>query len=185
MSLIDEVKVICDRLAPLGWRNLLLSVTNNALDISQPTSAQLRTALTRSLSTIDRTHPGFEDLTRQAHVPLREDGLHIVCFIMHLHLQPCIPQIAEHHRLILTIILPWLELDVIENFIYSLVAGRTGLTNTFIAVFAYQYREASRTPHLRHADMAYSRTGVARVGTAAAHYDASRRSFWVVPACRW
>ena len=54
--------------------------------------------------------------------------------------------------------------------------------NTCIAVFAYQYREASRTPHLCYADMAFSRTGIARVGTTVAHYDASRRSFWLVPA---
>ena len=47
MSLIDDVKTVCDRLAPLGWRNLFLAITNNTLDISQPTTARLQTALTR------------------------------------------------------------------------------------------------------------------------------------------
>ena len=72
-------------------------------------------------------------------------------------------------------------LDVIENLIYSLVSHRTDLNDTFVAVFAYQYRVASRTSHLRHADLVYSRTGVARVGTTSASYDATRRSFWVIP----
>lgn len=55
MSLIGDVKTICDRLAPLGWRELLCAVTNNALDISQPTNAKLKTALTTPLTTIDRS----------------------------------------------------------------------------------------------------------------------------------
>ena len=38
MSLIADVKTVCDRLAPLGWRDLLLTVTDDALDISRDTS---------------------------------------------------------------------------------------------------------------------------------------------------
>ncbi len=66
MSLTGDVKTICDRLAPLGWRELLLAVTNNALDISQPTNAKLKTALTTPLTTIDRSMRGFEDFHRTA-----------------------------------------------------------------------------------------------------------------------
>jgi hypothetical protein len=73
------------------------------------------------------------------------------------------------------------ELDTIENYIYSLAADQVDLTDTVIAVFAYQYREASRTSHLRHADFVYSRTGVARIGTAEPQYNSSRRSFWAIP----
>ena len=39
MALIDEVKKVCDRLAPLAWRDLMLAITNNALDILQSTNA--------------------------------------------------------------------------------------------------------------------------------------------------
>ncbi len=46
MPLIDQVKTICDRLAPLGWRDLLPAVTSNSIDIVQPTSAKLKNALT-------------------------------------------------------------------------------------------------------------------------------------------
>ncbi len=33
MSLIDDVKSVCEGLASLGWRDPLLAVANNALDI--------------------------------------------------------------------------------------------------------------------------------------------------------
>ena len=66
MSLMDDVKKVCDRLAPLGWKDLLLTVTNNALDISQPTTAKLKKALGLPLATIDRTVSGFEDFHRTA-----------------------------------------------------------------------------------------------------------------------
>ena len=61
MALIDEVKAVCDRLAPLGWRDLLKFVTNNALDIEQKSAAGLKSVLTRQLSSINRILPGFED----------------------------------------------------------------------------------------------------------------------------
>lgn len=55
------------------------------------------------------------------------------------------------------------ELDTIENYIYSLAADQVDLTDTVIA------------------DFVYSRTGVARIGTAEPQYNSSRRSFWAIP----
>ena len=74
------------------------------------------------------------------------------------------------------------ELDTVENYIYSLT-NRTlsDFPGAVIAVFAYQYRVGSRSPDQVHGDMAFSRTGVSRVGTAPANYDAARRGFWVEP----
>ena len=46
-----------------------------------------------------------------------------------------------------------------------------------IAVFATEYRPASETVHKRHADMCFSRTGVARVGNTEPLYDDHRRGF--------
>jgi len=63
MALIDDVKAICDRLAPLDWRNALLNLTNGQLDIQKPTSAALRTELTKTLTAIDRTAVGFTDFS--------------------------------------------------------------------------------------------------------------------------
>ncbi len=181
MALIDDVKAACDRLAPLGWRDRLLAVTGNALDISQPTGAKLKAALTKVLPTIDRTLRGFEDFHATANravtggSPARSLLYHaLACSLVHPTADGSPSSKPSNY--------PTLdELEVLENFIYSLVSDRTDLGGTFVAVFAYQYREASRTTHLRHADLAYSRTGIARVGTAGPLYDPSRRGFWVVP----
>ena len=63
MALIDDVKAVCDRLAPLGWRNMLLEVTGGQLDILKPTSAALKAELTKTLTAIDRTVTGFTDFS--------------------------------------------------------------------------------------------------------------------------
>ena len=181
MALINEVKAVCDRLAPLGWRDRLLSVTGNTLDISQSTDAKLKTALTAVLPNIDRTQRGFEDFHSTANQaitggsPARSLLYHaLASSSVHPTSDGALSPNQKHY--------PTLEeLDVIENLIFSLVSDRNDLVGTIVAVFAYQYREASSTPHLRHADVAYSRTGVARVGTTEPHYDPSRRGFWVIP----
>src|SRR5262245_42004371 len=59
-ALIDGVKSICDRLAPLGWRKLIKEVTDGGLDIVQPTAAKLQEALAKDLPTVQR-RLGFED----------------------------------------------------------------------------------------------------------------------------
>lgn len=61
MALIDEVKKVYDRLAPLGWRKILLAVAGDQLDIQKPTAPALRAELTKTLSAIDRTAPGFTE----------------------------------------------------------------------------------------------------------------------------
>ena len=173
MALIDHVKQICNRLAPLGWRNLFLQ---HGLDI---TANDLSQELSKTL-TINRTLNGFEDFS--------QDGSRAI--------EPASPGLSLlYHGLASALVHPTPnnqpsanaddyptleELDIIENYIYS-VANRqlSDFPNAVIAVFAYQYRQAPRSPHRVHADMAYSRTGVARIGTVPANYDASRRSFWV------
>jgi hypothetical protein len=75
------------------------------------------------------------------------------------------------------------ELDTIENYIYSVAKKKLkDLGDVVVAVFAYQYRPGTTSVHGKHADMAYSRTGIARVGTTTMHYDPLRRSFWAGPA---
>src|SRR5688500_13660380 len=61
MARIDEIKILCDRLAPLGWGGLLQTATDNELNISQATSEELKRELLKSLSVINRVLPGFED----------------------------------------------------------------------------------------------------------------------------
>src|SRR5437867_811036 len=61
MSLLNDLKSVCDRLAPLGWRDLLKAATKGDLDIAQPTAEKLKAVLLATLPAIDRTVPGFED----------------------------------------------------------------------------------------------------------------------------
>lgn len=46
-----------------------------------------------------------------------------------------------------------------------------------VAVFVTEYRPGAETVHRRHADLCFSRTGVARVGTAEPLYDPRARGF--------
>lgn len=181
MSLTEDVKEICDRLAPLGWRDLLLAATGDALDVKKSTSAELKVALIEPLESIDRSKRGFEDFSATG-VRAITAGRPEQSLLYHALASPNIHPTLDGETLLSPDHYPTLEeLDVIENFIYSLVADRTDLEDTVVAVFAYQYRVASRSAHNRYADIAYSRTGIARVGTAAANYDPSRRSFWPIP----
>ena len=77
------------------------------------------------------------------------------------------------------------ELDTIENYVFA--AAKRQLSDfqvPVVAVFAYQYRVGFRTAHGMHADVVFSRTGIARVGSDAPFYDGERRSFWPIPAGR-
>ena len=67
MPLIDQVKAICDRLAPLGWRDLLFAASGDQLDIAAPTAVELRKRLVKDLdaSKFKLGHPGFQDFSRQ------------------------------------------------------------------------------------------------------------------------
>ena len=188
MPLINDVKTLCDRLGPRGWRDLLKTVSGGQLDIVQSSAAALATELTKVMNPalFKLSNPpsktGFEDFSKGG-LQAVTGGSPAKSLLYHALANPDVhptpnntPSTNANDYATLE------ELDLLENFIFSLVANRTDLANTFIAVFAYQYRPGSRSTHRVHADMAYSRTGVARVGTAAANYDASRRSFWVLPA---
>src|SRR5262249_22190827 len=82
------------------------------------------------------------------------------------------------------------ELDAVENYIFGvnrpaladLQARFPGRTLAGV-VFTCEYRPASQTTHRRHADMAFSRTGIARAGTRPARYVPSfRRIYPAIPA---
>ena len=77
------------------------------------------------------------------------------------------------------------QLDALENYIYALAEWdhlksiyQVGSNDDLVmAVFAYEYRPAFKTPHHEHADMVFSRTGVARVGQHDMHFDRMNRCF--------
>ena len=77
------------------------------------------------------------------------------------------------------------QLDALENYIYALaewdhikqVYEVKSNEDLVMAIFAYEYRPAFKTPHHQHADLVFSRTGVARVGQHDMNYDQLNRCF--------
>ncbi len=81
------------------------------------------------------------------------------------------------------------QIDLLENYIYALcdweqlISIYAGSNNELVlAVFAYEYRPAFKTPHHAYADMVYSRTGIARIGNEPLHYDKLNRCHTAKPA---
>jgi hypothetical protein len=76
------------------------------------------------------------------------------------------------------------EIDAVENYVYGVQAPsldelrqRAGSNPLAIVVFALQYRNTPRSVQGKHAELCFSRTGVARLGTIEALYDSKRRVF--------
>ena len=177
MALIDDVKSLLDDLASHGWRELFAT---HGLDI---TAEDLELELARNLSaTIDRDMPGFREFAL-------EGGQGIT---------PSSPARSLVYHALASAEVRWrdarrqqplgkfpslAQIETVENYVYA--AQRTSLRelervhgreNLAVVVFANQYRGSSKVPHRKHADLVYSRTGVARVGTAAPLYDPKTRS---------
>ncbi len=179
MALIDDVKSLCDRLAPLGWHALLERMTDGHLNIRQPNGAALRKELTKPLVVIDRSVAGLEDFA--------VDGTHAIAagdparsLLYHALASPGVVDGLTGFPTLR-------ELETVENFVFGVQppsldellekAGQKGKQKLSIALFAYEYRPARDTCSRLQADMAFSRTGVGRVGTRSAQYDPRRRGF--------
>lgn len=174
MSLISHVQHTCQRLAPAGWRNLLLQ---HGLDIS---AANLAEELAKPLP-VDRSLPGFEDFSLAA-----TQGIHpsnpAQSLLFHAFASPNV--LVGVNGQPLTRFPTAAEIEHVLNYVYgvappSLAAlqQQAGAAPLAIVTFAYEYRPQPETVHKRQADLCFSRTGVARVGTAHALYDPQRRGF--------
>ena len=180
MTLFDQVRTAIGRLVPRGWRALMAAhgLHLDAADLA----AELRRPLVgaNGNSTIDRTLAGFEDFSSAGTAAIEpgDPGRSLLYHALaspNVYPAPAGPR-TDHDFPTL------IELDTIENYIYSLTKRRLkDLGDVVVAVFACQYRPGSASVHGKHADMAFSRTGISRVGTAPMHYDPLRRSFWAVP----
>ena len=174
MSLINAVEHACARLAPAGWRDLMLL---HGLDI---TSATLREELVKPLQ-IHRTLPGFEDFAANGTRGV-EAGNPAASLLFHAFASPNVT-IGVNGQ-VLADYPTSAEIEQLLNYVYA--AANPSLENLrqqaggaplAIAVFAYEYRPLPETVHQQQADLCFSRTGVARVGTAAALYAPQRRGF--------
>ena len=179
MALIKEVFRLCQVLSKHGWRELLRD--GHGLDIGLRSPTALAEELDRSDLTVDRTVIGFEDFAGDATRGI-EPGLPARSLLYHALASPNVLNNLDGRRLDY---FPTLrDLDIVENYAFAKAERTveslltlTGAERMAVVVFAYEYRPAPQTCHKRHADMVYSRTGVARVGTADALYQPELRGF--------
>lgn len=174
MTLLDDVAEVCARLAPSGWRELLLA---HGLDI---TAEDLRAELTKTLP-VDRDIPGFEDFAADGTRGI-EPGVPARSLLFHALASPNVAVGVDGRPLGGFPTLA--DVDKAENLVFgmdppSLANLRARARGGFlaIAVFAVEYRSGPETVHRSHADLCFSRTGVSRVGNAPPLYDAPARGF--------
>ena len=179
MALIDDVKAICDRLAPFGWRSLLLTATGNQLDIVKPTANALKAELTKNLTAINRAISGFSDFALGG-IKAITAGSPADSLLYHALASPSVNSGITGFPTLK-------ELETVENFVFGITpptlanlkvrAGLTASQKLSVVVFCCEYRPARDTCTKRQADMVFSRTGVARIGTRESLYVPANRGF--------
>lgn len=158
--LVELVRDLLLRLAP-SWRTALM---RHGLDLD---AADTASELGRELN-IDWTDPRVADLCR-ATCRAIEPGDPARSLLYHLLARPADHASCEG-------VSPE-ELDLLENYLYSRAGPPADWQQLEVAVLAYQYRPARRTGHQVHADMVFSRLGIARNGDRAARFDPVSRCF--------
>ena len=176
--LIDRVAAACHRLAPLGWRDMMLDVSGGERDI---TAADLRAQLAKTLTKIDRAYPGYADFNVAGKRGI-EVGRPNQSLLYHAFASSSVATDRQGKALDG---FPTLgEIDDVENYVYGALPPSLGdLRKLYpdrpmaIAVFALEYRNTPNSVHGRHAELCFSRSGVARLGTTGAFYNATTRAF--------
>ena len=187
--LIDGVADACRRLAPFGWRQMLMDATGGELDIA---AADLRRELGKPLAHIDRTFPGFGDFANaatRAIAPGRPDR----SMLYHAFASPTV--VADRKGVDLRGFPTLAEIDALENYVYGVepptldalqarvnamapaLQGGERRRKLGLVVYALQYRNTPMSVHGRHAELCFARSGVARLGTIEPLYDARARNF--------
>jgi hypothetical protein len=174
----ERIAAVCRRLAPLGWRQLLLDATGGELDIG---AADLQPQLLKPLAIIDRAFPGFGDFNlagSRAVEPRAPDR----SLLYHALGSPTVVAGRDGKELQGFPTLP--EIEAVEDFIYGVSAPTIEQLRSEAAghplglvVFAAHYRNAPDSVHGRHAELCFARTGIARLGTAKPLYDGKHRNF--------
>ncbi|MDF2014671.1 hypothetical protein [Priestia megaterium] len=170
----EQVKQICNRLAPHGWRDLLCQ---HNLDITEP---DLETELKKELINIDRRIKGFEDFALEGKRGI-EPGQPARSLLYHALASPNVTTGVNGSKLGTFPTLA--ELEIIENYVYGIEPPSIENLYSFangdlaVVVFASEYRPAPETVHRKHADLCFSRTGLSRVGTEKPLYCSQYRGF--------
>lgn len=176
--LLKEVEAVCRRLGGHGWRELLLHVTGGELDIMAP---KLSRELGKKLNAIKREFAGFEDFAAEGQRAI-EPGSPAQSLLLHALASTAVTQGAPG-KVLSDFATPG-ELGIIENYVYGVKPPTLGELRALakgaplgVVVFSSEYRTVSHTVHRKHADMCFSRSSFARVGTVEARYDGRLREF--------
>lgn len=181
-TLLEQVSAACRRLAPAGWKDMLRL---HGLDVE---ASSLGEELARPL-TIDRRQPGFEDFASEG-IRGIEPGIPARSLLFHAFASPEVTHFSTPEGHVQLTDYPTLaEIEAVENYVYGSglssiedLRARAGDAPLAIVVFTSEYRPASDTVHRRHADMCFSRTGIARIGTHVPEYVPASRGFVPVVA---
>ncbi|WP_232452636.1 hypothetical protein [Burkholderia ubonensis] len=164
LMLVDEVHALLLGLSAL-WRE---AFKRHGLDLSDSTAPEETANRLRQPLPIDWDDPRIHDLCPSTERAI-EPGDPARSLIYHmLALSEC-PSPDGGVRLE--------AIDLLENYIDSLAPLPPDWQTLDVAVLAYQYRPARRTGHQQHADLVFSRLGIARNGDVDARYDEQTRSF--------
>lgn len=154
------------------WLAFLRGLTGVDLDVSQAAWPAL---LSQALPVV--TAHGFDDFAGQQFI---EPGCPEFSLLYHALASPRVtPEVDAY---------PSTEqLDALENYIFGsvkyVITESDLQENYVVAVFAYEYRPAYKTPdNSPYAGMVYSRTGIGRIGDKDWNYDAITRSYTNKPA---
>ena len=182
---IDGVADLCRRLGPLGWRQLLLDATGGELDIM---ANDLVRELTKPLSRIDRSFPGFGDFAL-AGTRAIEPGSPDRSLLYHSLASPTV--VADREGRGLGGFPTLAEIEAAENYVFAAapptlaeIRQRANGRPLGIVVFALQYQSAPMSVHARHAELCFARSGIARLGTLEPQYDARARNFTSIDEAR-
>ena len=169
--LIEAVTAVCARLAALGWEELFQA---HGLDI---TADDLASELARPL-TIDRSQPRFTDFASTA-VRGIEPGRPSHSLLFHGLSTPATPDRREGGvGEALTGYPTPSELMTLLDYVFAArpptvedLRARAQGAPLAVVVFAFEYRAAVDTVHRKHADLCFSRIGIARTGTRPANFE--------------
>ena len=173
--LLEQVNKAYQRLKAGGWEALF---KKHGMDLE---AKELKAELLRPLPTINRGLRGFEDFASEGQRGI-EPGQPARSLLYHAFASPNVTQGLDGKPL--KVFPTPAEVEAVENLVYGLVPPsiqelrvRANGAPMALVVFASEYRPAFGTVHQKHADVCFSRVGVARVGTAAHHYLPAARGY--------
>lgn len=181
---VDRFQEVLRWMEDHGWVQLLRDVTGHEFDRTQRPEGLVNVPI--AIRPEWKDEPGFDDFGGDNWITPGDPAFSLIYHALaspHVLLPPAYDR-AENYPTVA-------QLDAVENYVYALTAHTTGKlleekenddTRYVVAVMAYEYRTRLRTPHKQHADLVFSRTGMARVGQEPLNYDSRSRCYTNAPA---